>query len=54
MLFRSIVMTPHVSGWYHLAETYERIFDISLDNLKRFLNGEELKNIIDFNTGYVK
>lgn len=51
---KNIVMTPHISGWYNLAETYERIFDISLDNLKRFLNGEELKNIIDFNTGYVK
>lgn len=51
---KNIVVTPHISGWYHLNETYERIFEISLDNLKRFLNGEELKNIIDFNTGYVK
>lgn len=50
----NVVITPHISGWYNLAETYERIFDISLDNLERFLNNEELFNVIDFNTGYVK
>lgn len=50
----NVVITPHISGWYNLAETYERIFEISLDNLERFLNEEELFNVIDFNTGYVK
>ena len=59
MLFRSLglqnaVITPHISGWYNLAETYERIFEISVDNLERFLNNEKLFNIIDFNTGYIK
>ncbi|WP_455540126.1 D-2-hydroxyacid dehydrogenase [Terrisporobacter sp.] len=50
----NVVITPHISGWYNLAETYERIVDISLNNLDRFLNGDKLSNIIDFNTGYVK
>lgn len=50
----NVVITPHISGWYNLAETYERIFGISLDNLERFLKDEELFNVIDFNTGYVK
>ena len=51
---QNAVITPHISGWYNLAETYESIFEISVDNLERFLNNEKLFNIIDFNTGYVK
>lgn len=50
----NVVITPHISGWYNLSETYERIFEISLDNLERFLNNDELFNIVDFNTGYKK
>lgn len=50
----NVVITPHISGWYNLSETYERIFDISLGNLERFLKDEDLVNIIDFSTGYVK
>ena len=51
---KNVVITPHISGWYNLAETYDKIVDISLANLEKFLKGEELSNIIDFNTGYVK
>lgn len=50
----NVVITPHISGWYNLSETYERIFEISLYNLERFLNNDELFNIGDFNTGYKK
>ena len=50
----NVVITPHISGWYNLAETYERIFHISMENLDRFLNNKELFNIIDFHTGYIK
>lgn len=45
---------PHVSGFYHLKETHERIVDIMVENLKRFQAGEPLKNQVDFSTGYRK
>lgn len=48
------MVTPHVSGFYHLKETHERIVDIMVENLKRFQAGEPLKNQVDFSTGYRK
>ena len=48
------VVTPHISGYYHLQETHERIVRIFAENLKKFFKGEELKNSIDFSTGYRK
>ncbi|WP_300684606.1 D-2-hydroxyacid dehydrogenase [Acutalibacter sp. 1XD8-36] len=48
------VVTPHVSGGYHLYETHQRIVDIFTENLSRFLSGGELKNLVDFETGYRK
>ena len=51
---KNLVITPHVSGFYHLPETFERIVDIAEYNLTAFLEGRELKNIIDLETGYKK
>lgn len=48
------VVTPHISGFYHLHETYERILAICAENLRRFLSGKPLKNQIDFEAGYRK
>lgn len=48
------VVTPHISGFYHLKETHERIIGIFVDNLGRFLRGEALRNQVDFATGYRK
>lgn len=48
------VVTPHISGFYHLKETHERIVNIMAENLGRFLRGEPLKNQVDFSTGYRK
>lgn len=50
----NLVITPHVSGFYHLPETFERIVDIAAENLAAMLSGGELKNIVDFETGYKK
>lgn len=50
----NLLITPHVSGYYHLPETFERIVDIAADNLYRFTNGLELRNVVDFATGYKK
>ena len=50
----SAVVTPHISGFYHLRETHERIVGIFLENLRRFQAGEPLRNLVDFATGYRK
>ncbi len=50
----NVIITPHVSGGFHLNETKNRILNIVTQNLKRYHDGEELKNIIDFDTGYRK
>lgn len=48
------VVTPHVSGGYHLQETHNGIVDIFVENLGHFLKGEPLRNQVDFETGYRK
>lgn len=48
------LITPHISGFFHLRKTYENIVDIFIENLSRFLDGKELENIIDMTTGYRK
>lgn len=51
---KNVMITPHISGQYHLPETFERIVNIAADNLLSYLNGQPLKNIVDFSTGYKK
>lgn len=48
------VVTPHISGFYHLRETHERMVGIFLENLRHFQAGEPLRNLVDFATGYRK
>ena len=48
------VVTPHVSGGYHLQETHNRIVGIFVENLRHFVKGEPLRNQVDFATGYRK
>lgn len=50
----NLMITPHISGQYHLPETFERIVDIAAYNLSAFLEERPLKNIVDFTTGYRK
>lgn len=47
-----LIITPHVSGYYHLPETFERIVDIAAENLAALLAGRECRNIVDMQTGY--
>ena len=51
---KNAIITPHISGQYHLQETFERIVQISAENLKRYFAGKELINVVDFTTGYRK
>lgn len=46
------IITPHVSGGWSLPETFERIVRISAENLRRYFNGEPLKNVVDRETRY--
>ena len=48
------VITPHISGGYHLRHTYEAIMGILLRNVEAFLAGRPLENPVDFETGYKK
>lgn len=50
----NLILTPHVSGGYHLKETLERIRKISIENLKSFYEKKHMKNLVDFKTGYRK
>lgn len=49
---RNAVITPHVSGFYHLPATLARIVTIAVRNLGRFMQNEPLENLVDFQTGY--
>ena len=45
-----VVFTPHVSG---MADNPgPRGFDLFLENLRRFVDGDELVNVIDWERGY--
>ncbi|MEA4831102.1 Glyoxylate/hydroxypyruvate reductase A [bioreactor metagenome] len=48
------IITPHVSGFYHLRQTYDNIVSICIDNAFRFDSDLPLKNIIDMETGYCR
>ncbi|MDR3284604.1 MAG: D-2-hydroxyacid dehydrogenase [Treponema sp.] len=50
----NVIITPHISGVFNMRETYENIVDICLDNAARYVRGEPLINVVDFNTGYRK
>jgi phosphoglycerate dehydrogenase-like enzyme len=47
---KNVLITPHVGG---LTPHYlDRLTNIFCENLKRFLRGENLINIVDKNLGY--
>ena len=49
-----MLIPPHISGGFHLPGTLERIEEICFANLEAFLSGGEIRNVIDFSTGYKK
>lgn len=46
------VITPHISGFFHLQETYERILGIFTENLENFRLEKPLRNPVDLKQGY--
>lgn len=49
-----VVITPHVSGLFHLPQTYQRMLAICGENLARYAKGLPLVNEIDPRTGRQK
>ena len=47
---KNLWITPHVS--YSSPRTPQRMVEIFLDNLRRYANGEPLRNIVDKQAGY--
>ena len=47
-----VIITPHISGQFHLRETFERVVRICGENLYRYARGMELAHIVDRETGY--
>lgn len=47
-----VYVTPHISGFFHLPQTLDRIVKISAENLRRLTCGEPLLNVVDSATGY--
>lgn len=48
----NVYITPHISGFFHLPETLNRIIRISAENLRRYTAGEPLLNLVDAGSGY--
>lgn len=43
---KNVLITPHISGGFHLPETLNNIYKISLNNLKAYGENTELTNLI--------
>ncbi len=48
------LITPHISGFYHVRRTYETIVDIFEENLRRYFASEALQHVVDPATGYCR
>lgn len=53
---KNVMITPHISGigFGHDVRTEDKIYDIISENIRRYLRGEELLNVVDFACGYRK
>lgn len=43
---KNLVITPHMAGFFHLDKDLDKFVDITIENLKHYLNSEELKNVV--------
>ena len=51
-LEEKLVITPHVAGNFHHSSIYRGIIEIAQENLRRYLEGRPLRNVVDPATGY--
>uniref|UniRef100_UPI00359C9595 D-2-hydroxyacid dehydrogenase n=1 Tax=Faecalicatena contorta TaxID=39482 RepID=UPI00359C9595 len=50
----NLLITPHVAGKYHMQQILESVVEIAAYNLKAILTDGNIKNEVDFQTGYRK
>ncbi len=43
---RDLVITPHVAGGYHTKNSKKAFVKLCKENLLRFINNDELKNVV--------
>ncbi len=50
----NVLITPHISGrgFGHDPGTEKKVWDICLENLRRYIAGEDIINEVDMNLGY--
>ena len=50
----NVLITPHISGrgFGHDPATEKKVWDICLENLRRYIAGEDIINEVDMNIGY--
>lgn len=46
----NVMLTPHIAG--QSAHYQDRVSDLFIDNVRRFVNGEPLRNQVDLDLGY--
>ncbi len=49
---KAVFITPHISGGFHMPQTQDTLAALVADNLRRYLSGQPLHNIVDRETGY--
>lgn len=42
----NFVVTPHIAGFFHLDSAKDEFLDLICDNLKRYINNEELRYVV--------
>ncbi len=50
--FDRVMITPHISGGNNVRETVERVQAVVTRNLRAYVSGKPLENLVDFHTGY--
>ena len=50
----NLLITPHITGGMHLDITRENILTICEENLRAWLRGEPLRQVLDWDSGYCK
>lgn len=48
----NVLITPHVSGGYHLKATHDKIVQIAVTNISHLIKGEPFENVVNMSTGY--
>ena len=44
--YKNLVVTPHVAGYFHLESARDKYVDLIEENLRRYINNEELKYVV--------